>query len=126
MIASLQRAALAAACLAILTPGCSDAAPPAPRFNLRVMVLDCYTHSDSRVSIDGRPLALTPPNRREDSIGVCYNGPVGLGAEVRIDIRSRGQNRRITVRPDAQSRYLLINPDDAPYAELTRDAPLLD
>jgi hypothetical protein len=122
----MLRAALAAACLAILTPGCSKAAPPAPRFNLQVVVMDCYTHSDSQVSIDERPLALYPPSRREDSVGVCYDGPVGLGAEVQIGIRSRGQNRRIAVRPNAQSRYLLINPDNSPYAELRHDAPLLD
>ncbi len=125
----MQSVSVAAACLAILMPGCSKATPPtqvAPRFNLQVMVLDCYTRSDVRVSIDGRPLALTPPERREDSIGRCYNESAALGAEVRIDIQSRRQTRTVTVGPDAQSRYLLINPVAAPHAELTRDPPLLD
>ena len=122
----MQRAALVAALLATLMPGCSKAAPAAPRFNLRVMVLDCYTRSDVQVSIDGRLLALIPPARREDSIGRCYNEPVALGSEARIDIQSGGQTLRVTVRPDAQSRYLLINPAAVPHAALTRDPPLLD
>ena len=128
MTAALQRAAQVAA-LAILAPGCSEAAPPAPaasRFNLHVMVLDCYTRSDVRVAIDGQPLALTPPARREDSIGRCYSEPMTVGAEVRIDVQARGQTRRATVRPNAQARYLLINFYHTPLAELMRDAPLLD
>ena len=122
----MQRVAPAVACLANLAAGCSNAAVPGPPANLQVMVLDCYTRSDVRVLIDGRPLALIPPERREDSLGVCHNGPVAFGAEARIDIQSRGQTRRLVVRPDGQSRYLLINPVVAPYAELTREAPLLD
>ena len=117
-----QRAAQASVCLAILLPGCSQE----PRFPLQVMVLDCYTASDVRVAIDGTPLALTPPNQRDDSTAVCYDGQLTLGAEVGIDIQSRGQNRHFTVRPDAQKRYLLIDPVQPPFVRLERSAPLID
>ena len=128
MIPTGQRTVAAVLCLtAFLTPARSTGEPAAAaRFNVQVIVHDCYRASAARVFIDGRPLALIPPGRRDDTVAICYNGAAVLGPRAQVRVLSQGRDRRVDLIPDAQSRFLLIAPDRPPYAHVARDAPLLD
>jgi len=120
----MQRAAIPALFPALLTSGCSDA--DAPRYKVQTVISDCYTSSVVQVAVDGRALALVPAAQRDDSLGVCYDEPLALGHRTRVTLRSQGQDRQIVLSPNAQSRFLVITPGRAPYAQLARNAPLLD
>ena len=124
MIAALQRGAVAALCLLALST--SAGAADGERHEVRVVVYNCYTSTAVEVSIHGAPLALTPPERRDDSVALCYEGAASLGPHAEVRLRSPGDDRRIALSPTGRSRFLHITPGRAPYAVLSRDAPLLD
>jgi hypothetical protein len=124
----LEQATAAVLCsAALLVSGCSkDPSPGARRFNVRAIVVDCYKKSIAEVFIDGTQLALTPAPQRDDSIGACYDRSLALGARAQVRIRSQGREHSVELIPNEDARFLLISPDHAPYAELSRNAPLLD
>jgi hypothetical protein len=128
MTAALLRKALAGlGLLALSTSACANDEPPAGiRHEVRVIVYNCYTSTAVEISIDGRPLALTAPAQRDDTVALCYEGAASLGPRAEVRLRAQGDDRRITLRPTGRSSFLHITPGRAPYAALARDAPLLD
>jgi hypothetical protein len=128
MTAALPRKIVAGlGLLALSTSAAANAAPAAgQRHDLRVIVHDCYTSTAVEIWIDGAPLALAPPERRDDTVAVCYEGAVSLGPQAEVRLRSAGDDRRIALEPTEESRFLLITPGRPPYAVLARDVPLVD
>ena len=128
MIAPLKwTAAMGLGLLALSIPaGANSALGAGDRHDVRVIVHNCYTSTAVEIWIDGTPLALTPPERRNDTVAVCYEGVASLGAQAEVRLRSAGDDRWIALAPTGRSRILLITPRRAPYAVLARAAPLLD
>ena len=128
MSAGVQRTAMAALCLTALLSSAQAGGEPAAgsRFELRVIVHDCYTATHVRVFVDGRRLVLVPPAQRNDSVALCYNHRASLGSRAQVRVLSGGRDRRIDLSPNAEARFLLISAAVAPSARLTRDPPLFD
>jgi hypothetical protein len=124
MMAGLPRKALAA--LGLLALSASAAAAPGERHEVRVIVHDCYRSTITGIWIDGTPLALIPPERRDDSVATCYQGAVSLGPQAEVRLLSAEVDRRIRLNATVRSRFLVITPGREPYAILARKAPLLD
>jgi hypothetical protein len=124
---ALKRAALSGLCLLALPASArTDGQAAEARFNIQVIVGDCYTTSVVEVSIDGRPLALISPAQREDSVGICFDGTESLGPQTAVRIRTPSADRRINVSPAVDSRFLFITPGLAPHVVFMRDRPALD
>lgn len=94
--------------------------------SVSVMVLSCYgTTSDFRVSIDGRSLQLLPPAARNDSVAVCHEGTVTVGATATVVIERGRETRRLSLPITRDVRVIAIDAH-ALTAKTARDIPMLD
>ena len=126
MIALTRAAATSLVLLMLSAAACSNEKEAIPGVTLQVVVHECYTATAVEISINGTPLALTPPAQRDDTVAMCYDGAMSLGRQADVRIRTPAGERRVEVVPAADSRFLAITPDRAPYAAAARDRPLLD
>ncbi len=91
-----------------------------------VTVLNCYsTTSDFKVSIDGRSLQLLPPAERNDSVAVCHDGTVNVGATAAVVIERGRETRRLFLPITRDVRVIAIDAH-ALTAKTARELPMLD
>ena len=75
-----------------------------------VAVFDCYTGSPPvEVLIDGRVLLLTPPQRRDDSVGLCGSENLPRESVVHVVIRSKRQERSFDLRIGPDTKVIAIS-----------------
>ena len=90
------------------------------------MVLSCYTGTrDFSVSIDGRSLPLVPPEKRNDSVAVCHDGAVTVGATATVELTRGRETRRFSLSVTRDVRVIEIDAH-ALTAKTERQFPMLD
>ena len=77
---------------------------------VNVVVANCYAAMpDVRVRIDGQSLALTPPARRDDSVGLCFDRAMKLGGHISVVLTVQGRTKRFALNLNARSKMVLIS-----------------